>query len=113
MPSFAVPSTAVSGREPERAEQVSFVGDTPWRHDNCRDRVVDDFLLCAERNTAALAAATQLSNQLGTALVQLVRGLLTRPSGLALPGPDDASHARPEPKSRQPPSACRKLLIHE
>jgi hypothetical protein len=113
VPSFAVPSAPMTHGKPERADQVVFVCDPPWRHHDGGDRVVDDFLLGSGRDAPALAAAAQLSNQLATTSVQLGRCLLRRPSALALPRPDDARHARPEPKSRQAPCACRKLLIHE
>jgi hypothetical protein len=69
VPSFAVsPATVIDG-EPERAQQVVFVGDTSRRHDDGRDRVVHDLLLCSDRYTAALAAASQFSDQFAAAAV--------------------------------------------
>jgi hypothetical protein len=69
VPAFAVPSATVIDREPEGAEQVVFVGDAPRRHDDCRDRIVHDLFLRAKRDAARLAAAPQLSHQLGAAPV--------------------------------------------
>ena len=63
MASFAVAPAAVIDGEPERAQEVVFVGDSPRRHHDGRDRVVDDFLLCAWGDAARLVAAPELSDQ--------------------------------------------------
>jgi hypothetical protein len=92
---------------------VVFVGDPSRSHDDGRDRVVDDFRLSPYGDAAALATASQLSDQLAAAPVQLFGRILWRPSAAALPRPDHARPSRPEPQGRDTPPECRKPLIHE
>jgi hypothetical protein len=63
VPSFAMPAAAVIDRQPERTQQVVFVGDAARSHYHSGDRVVHDFFLRACGDAATLAAASQLSNQ--------------------------------------------------
>jgi hypothetical protein len=100
-------------REPERPQQMVLVGDASRRHDNGGDRVVDDFFVRENGDTATLAAAGQLRDQLAATPLQLFRRLLRRPSAIALPPPAHALPDRPETQGRDPPAGYRKPLIHE
>jgi len=94
LPPFAIAPTAMVNREPECPEKVVFVRDSTRRHHDGRDRVVDDFLLRDDRNAAALAATSQLADQLRAAPMKLSRCLLWRPVAEPMP-PDHAPRPRP------------------
>jgi hypothetical protein len=94
LPPFAIAPTAMVNREPKCPEQMMLVGDSARRHHDGRDRVVDDFLLRDNRNAAALAAVSQLPDQLRAAPMQLARCLLWRPVAEPMP-PDHALYPRP------------------
>ena len=76
VPAFAVSSAPMTHGKPERTDEVVVVCDSPWRHDDGRDRVVDDLLLGVGRDSLALAAPSQLTDQLATTSVQLGRRVL-------------------------------------
>jgi hypothetical protein len=73
---------------------VLFVGDFSRGHHDSRDRVVDDLLLRNGRNTAALAAMSQLSDQLRAASMQLSGCLVRGPVAAPVP-PNHALYPRP------------------
>ena len=113
VPAFAVAAAAVVDREPERAHQVVFVGDTARSHHDSGDRIVDDLLLRAGGDATCLAAAAQLSDQPSATPVQLRGRLLRRPGAVALPRADHARPPRARTQDGDPPEGCRKPLIHE
>jgi hypothetical protein len=115
VPPFAMATATMIDREPEGAKQVLFIGDAAWRHDDSRDRVVHDLFLSARRDAASLAAAPQLSDQLGATLVQLRRRLLGGPSFCPMPRGADHAHAPPPAPTHDPTwYACScKQLIHK
>jgi hypothetical protein len=62
VPPFAVSAAAVTDREPERSEQVVFIGDRSRRHYDGCDCIVHDLLLRRQRHAAGLATASQLAD---------------------------------------------------
>ncbi len=114
MPTFPVPVAAVLDRKPEGAEHVVFVAHTTRGHDDCRDRVVYDFLLRGDRHAPPVTLPPQLSDQLGSTLMQLRRRRLRRPAPVTAPRPAHVRSPRPPAQGQSPPYRRYRLqLIHE